>query len=78
MLFAEIQRIPGSGTRFFLFISTLSFCFLHIIYNHPPLLMIALISGLVWGIIFIKVPNFWGIAFSHSFLGALAMVLGLI
>lgn len=78
ILFSEIKRIPGLGNRFFLFISTFSFCLLHIIYNHPPLLVIALISGLAWGIIFIKKPNIWGIALSHSLLGTLAMVLHLI
>lgn len=78
ILFSEIKRLPGLGNRFFLCISTLSFCFLHIIYNHPPLLVIALISGLAWGIIFIKRPNIWGLALSHSLLGTLAMVLHLI
>lgn len=78
VFFLEVKQIPGLGNRFFLAISTLSFCFLHIIYNHPPLLFIALVSGLAWGIIFIKKPNFWGLSLSHSFLGALAMALKLI
>nr|WP_320190725.1 CPBP family intramembrane glutamic endopeptidase [uncultured Desulfobacter sp.] len=77
ILFSEVKRIPGLGNRFFLCISTLSFCFLHIIYNHPPLLFIALISGLVWGVIFIKKPNIWGVALSHSLLGSMAMALHL-
>lgn len=78
ILFSEVKRIPGLGNRFFLCISTLSFCFLHIIYNHPPLLVIALVSGLAWGIIFIKRENIWGVALSHSLLGSLAMALHLI
>ena len=78
LFFAEVKRSHSFGNLFFLLLSTLSFCFLHIIYNHPPLLVIALISGLAWGIIFIKRPNIWGIALSHSLLGTLAMVLGLI
>lgn len=78
ILFSEIKRIPGLGNRVFLCISTLSFCFLHIIYNHPPLVLMAMVSGLTWGIIFIKRPNIWGVALSHSLLGSLAMVLYLI
>nr|WP_321402221.1 CPBP family intramembrane glutamic endopeptidase [uncultured Desulfobacter sp.] len=78
ILFSEIKRIPGLGNRFFLCISTLSFCFLHIIYNHPPLLVMAMVSGLAWGIIFIKRPNLWGVTLSHSLLGTLAMLLYLI
>nr|WP_319495059.1 CPBP family intramembrane glutamic endopeptidase [uncultured Desulfobacter sp.] len=78
ILFSEIKRIPGLGNRFFLCISTLSFCFLHIIYNHPPLIVMAMVSGLAWGIIFIKRPNLWGVTLSHSLLGTLAMLLYLI
>lgn len=78
ILFAEMKRAQIRDNRWILLISTLSFCFLHLIYRHPPLLLIALISGLTWGIIFTKWPNIWGIALSHSLLGALAIFLGVI
>lgn len=78
VMFTEAKRIQSGGNRLFLWISTLSFSFLHIIYRHPQILAIAFISGLVWGIIFIKRPNIWGVALSHSLLGTFAMLLGLI
>ncbi len=78
ILFAEMKRIRILDKRWILLISSLSFCFLHIIYRHPPLLIIAFISGLAWSAIFTKWPNIWGIALSHSLLGALAMSLGMI
>jgi hypothetical protein len=78
ILFAEMKRARIRDNRWILLISTLSFCCLHLIYRHPPLLVIALISGLTWGIIFTKWPNLWGIALSHSLLGALAIFLGVI
>lgn len=78
ILFAEMKRIRIINKKWILMISTLSFCFLHIIYRHPPLLIITFISGLVWGIIFTKWRNIWGISLSHSLLGALAMFLGVI
>lgn len=78
VLFAEMKRIRIVDQKWILLISTLSFCFLHIIYSHPPLLAISFASGLAWGIIFLKQPNIWGIALSHSLLGALAMFLGVI
>ena len=78
ILFTETKRIQSGSDRLFLWISTLSFSFLHVIYRHPQILVIAFISGLVWGVIFIKRPNIWGVALSHSFLGTIAMVLGLI
>ena len=78
VLFAEMKRIHILDNRWILLVSSLSFCFLHIIYRYPPLLIIAFISGLVWSAIFSKWPNIWGIALSHSLLGALAMFLGVI
>jgi uncharacterized protein len=78
ILFAEMKRIGIADQRWMILVSTLSFSFLHIIYNHPPLLIITLVSGLTWGIIFAKRPNIWGVSLSHSLLGALAMFLGVI
>ena len=78
VLFAEMTRIRILDHRWILLISTLSFCFLHIIYRHPQLLVITFVSGLVWGMIFTKWRNIWGISLSHSLLGALAMFLGVI
>jgi hypothetical protein len=78
ILFAEMKRLQIFNKRWILLISTLSFCFLHIIYRHPPLLIITFISGLVWGIIYLKWRNIWGIALSHSILGALAIFLGVV
>ncbi len=78
ILFAEMKRIRILDKRWILLTSSLSFCFLHIIYRHPPLLIIAFISGLAWSAIFTKWPNIWSIALSHSLLGALAMSLGVI
>ncbi len=78
ILFAEMRRIGKINFKIMLLVSTFSFCFLHIIYNRPPLLIISLISGLIWSIIFIRWPNIWGVTFSHAFLGAIAILLGAI
>lgn len=78
ILFAEMKRTRKLDDRWIILVSTFFFCFLHLIYNHPPLLIISLITGLAWGIIFTKWHNIFGIALSHSLLGALAMFLGVI
>ncbi|MDR3629772.1 MAG: CPBP family intramembrane metalloprotease [Desulfocapsaceae bacterium] len=78
ILFAEMKRIRILDKKLILLISTLSFCFLHIIYNYPPLLLITFVSGLIWGLLFIRCPNIWAISLSHSLLGALAMFFRLI
>lgn len=78
VLFAEMRRCHINHPAMVLCISTVTFCFLHVIYNYPPLLLITFISGLVWGILYLRWPTLWGISLSHSFLGALAMVLGVL
>jgi len=78
ILFAELKKIRINDYRWAILISTISFCFLHIIYGHPPMLIITFVSGLAWGIIFTKWPNIWGVSLSHSILGALAIFLGVI
>lgn len=78
ILFAEMQRIRNVDNRLILIVSTASFCFLHLIYNHPPTIIISLVSGLIWGVIFMKCPNIWGVSLSHALLGAMALFLGVI
>ena len=78
ILFAEMGRRGITDPRVMVAISTLSFCFLHLIYNHPPMLLITLVSGLVWSILYLRWRNIWGISLSHSVLGALAMYLGML
>jgi len=78
VLFAEMRRCRSLDPLLMLLISTVSFCFLHVIYHHPPLLLITLISGLAWGISFLRWPTLVGVCLSHSLLGALAMSLGVL
>lgn len=78
ILFAEMKKIRVNDYRWAILVSTISFCFLHLIYRHPPMLVITFISGLVWGLIYSKWPNIWGVSLSHSILGALAIFLGVI
>ena len=78
ILFAEMQRMRNMDNRVILIVSTSSFCCLHLIYNHPPIIIISFVSGLIWGAIFMKCPNIWGVSLSHALLGAMALFLGVI
>ncbi len=78
IMFAEMKRCRIIEPKMMLLISTITFSFLHVIYNHPPLLLITFVSGLVWGGIYLRWPSIWGISLSHSLLGALAMFLGVL
>lgn len=78
ILFAEMKRCRNIAPKMMILISTITFSYLHIIYNHPVLLLITFVSGLVWGLIYLRWPSIWGISLSHSLLGALAMFLGVL
>lgn len=78
ILFAEMKRCQIVDPKAILLISATTFSFLHVIYNHPPLLLITFVSGLVWGMLYLRWPSLWGVTLSHSLLGALAMFLGVL
>lgn len=78
IMFAEMQRCRIADPRLMLLISTVSFSFLHIIYDSPPLLLMTFISGLFWGISYLLWPSLVGISMSHALLGAFAMYLGVL
>ena len=78
ILFAEMRKSGIVEGKWLVLISTCTFCFLHIIYNNPSVLLLTLVSGLVWGVLFLRWPSIWGVSLSHSLLGALAMFLGIL
>ena len=78
ILFAEMKRCRMADPRIMLLVSTVSFSFLHIIYDYPPLLLITFISGLAWGMMYLRWPSLLGISMSHALLGAFAMLLGVL
>ena len=78
ILFAEMRKCGIVEGKLLVLISTCTFCFLHIIYNNPSVLLLTLVSGFVWGMLFLRWPSIWGVSLSHSLLGALAMFLGIL
>lgn len=78
ILFAEMKRCRMVDPRLMLLISTVTFSFLHIIYDHPPLLLITGISGLAWGMLYLRWPSLLGVSMSHALLGAFSMFLGVL
>jgi membrane protease YdiL (CAAX protease family) len=49
-----------------------------VIYQKPAMLVATLLMGVVWGCIYYKYPNFWGVTISHALLGAVAITAGMI
>lgn len=58
--------------------SAVTYRCLYIFYNDLITLLVTFVAGLLWGWIYHRYPNFWGIAFSHSVLGAVSIMVGLI
>lgn len=78
VLFAELRKINVNRTFSKIALTTVTYCFLHIIYNDLLTLLATLFMGTIWGIIYNKTDNFWGIALSHAVLGAVSISIGLI
>lgn len=78
VLFAELRKAEISSAAAQIAITALTYCFLHIIYNDLITLAATSIMGIVWGLIYVRQNNFFGVAFSHAVLGAISIYIGLI
>jgi len=77
-LFALMSRSDIKMPLARIITSAAIFSFMHIIYRDPLTLAASFTAGLMWGLIYHKYPNFWGVAFSHAVIGAAAILVGLI
>ena len=78
VMFSEMNRAEIRNPAFQVIISAVTFSFLHVIYNDWITLAVGLFIGVVWGIVYYKQPNFWGVAISHAILGVVSIATGLI
>ncbi len=78
MVFAEMNAAGIRHPIWTVTISAVTFCFLHIIYNDVITLVVTLSMGVIWGVIYSKYPNFWGVTLSHAVLGVVSIAVGLI
>ena len=78
VMFAELERAGINKPIFQILFSSFTFSFLHVIYNDWITLGVGFLMGIIWGVIYRKYPNFWGITISHAILGAVSIAVGLI
>jgi membrane protease YdiL (CAAX protease family) len=78
MMFAQMARAGIRDPYAVIPISAATYCFLHVIYNDLTTLIATLFMGFVWGVIYWRYPNFYGVALSHSALGVVAIAVGLV
>jgi uncharacterized protein len=78
LVFAELLKSGIKHPVFLVVITSLNFAYLHIFYRDPLLFSLTLLLGFIWGIVYLKYPNFWGVALSHAVLGTVSILVGLI
>ncbi|MBF2063770.1 MAG: CPBP family intramembrane metalloprotease [Calothrix sp. C42_A2020_038] len=59
-------------------LSTFLYGLVHLIYRDPPTLILTSLIGLYWGCHYTKYRNLYSIIISHSLLGAIAILVGLV
>jgi uncharacterized protein len=76
-LFAEMESrgIAGAGSQ--VAISAVTYAFLHIVYRDWLAFLAPLAIGIVWGVLYRRYPNLWGVALSHAVLGLISIGAGL-
>lgn len=77
-LFAEMNRAGIVGAVPQIAISAVTYAFLHVIYYDWVTFLAPLCIGIIWGVIYRLYPNLWGVVFSHSVLGLISIIVGLI
>lgn len=77
-VFAEMERSGLHGRFAQVGVSTVLYALPHAIYHDALTLFVAAVMGVVWGVIYRRYPNWFGVALSHAILGALSIYLGLI
>jgi hypothetical protein len=78
LLFAEMKNAGIENPVWQIAISSITFCFLHIIFSSVLNMVLTLFLGIIWGTIYQKHPNFWGVALSHAVLGVLSIANGIV
>jgi membrane protease YdiL (CAAX protease family) len=76
-LFAIFKRAKFATWLQIVF-STLLYSFVHLIYRDIQTLVFTLIIGVIWGYHYARFRNLYTIIISHSLLGAIAILVGLI
>lgn len=78
MVFAEMRAAGIRSGLVQVLLSAVTFCSLHVIYHDALTLGVTLFIGLIWGFIYYRAPNFFGVTLSHAVLGVISIAVGLV
>jgi len=77
-LFEEFRARGVISAPLLIGTTSLLYCLIHSISNTWDAVGLTLIMGLIWGTIYWRKPNFYGVALSHCVIGVVTILLGLI
>lgn len=77
VIYVEFKRKKISDLAYVV-VSSLNYSIMHIFYYDYKTLLYTLAGGIIWGYIYSKYPNIWGVSFSHAFIGSLFLISGLV
>lgn len=77
-LFTEMDRAKITNRGWQIALSSILYCFPHVIYHSAITLCAVLLIGIAWSYGFSRYRNFWAVAASHCLLGAVSVLSGLI
>ncbi|MFB2981841.1 type II CAAX prenyl endopeptidase Rce1 family protein [Microseira sp. BLCC-F43] len=66
------------GVGWQILLSASLYSYIHLIYQDLPTLLLTLVMGLLWGCHYAKYRNLYSVILSHSLLGAIAILVGLV
>jgi len=78
LLFAEMNRRGPTSAPLQVGITAITYAFLHTIYWDALTMVVTLVMGVVWGIVYRAAPNFLGVSFSHAVLGVASILMGVV
>ena len=78
VMFVELKAIGLTRLIPQVLVSSLAYCFLHVIYRDGITLVVTAIMGIIWGTVYFKHPNILSISVSHALLGSASIALGLV
>ncbi|ABB23632.1 CPBP family intramembrane glutamic endopeptidase [Pelodictyon luteolum] len=76
-LFAEMQRCGIGSPLLQVMISAVLFAFLHAVYLDPLTGLLSFAAGIMWSIIYQRIPNLAGVSLSHAIIGIMAIMSGI-
>jgi membrane protease YdiL (CAAX protease family) len=77
-LWAELERSQITSATAQLFVMAVPFTLAHLVYRDTVTLLVTLVAGLGWAIIYRRAPNAFGVTLSHSLAGLATIAFGFI